>query len=90
MTRYAYRLRAWPELPAGFRTAPVLRALSRMTLGPVTHKWFLDRTRLAPEQAEALLAGLVASDYIERIDFGAAPDHSPSVNPSVLPTKGVL
>jgi hypothetical protein len=71
VTRYAYRLRAWPELPACFRTAPVLRALSRMTLGPVTHGWFLDRTRLAPEQAEALLHELVAHEYAERIDFAA-------------------
>ena len=74
MTRYAYRLRAWPELPDAFRTAPVLRALSRMTLGPVTHAWFLDRTRLAPAQAEALLARLVAHEYLERIDFAAASD----------------
>ena len=74
MTRYAYRLRAWPELPACFRTAPVLRALSRMTLGPVTHKWFMDRTRLAPAQAEALLASLVAHEYVDLIDFAAAPE----------------
>lgn len=74
MTRYAYRLRAWPALPAAFRTAPVLRALSRMTLGPVTHEWFLDRTRLAPAQAEALLGDLVAHEFVERIDFAAASD----------------
>ena len=74
MTCYAYRLRAWPELPAFFRTAPVLRALSRMTLGPVTHNWFLDRTRLDPAQAETLLADLVAQEYVERIDFAAASE----------------
>lgn len=74
MTRYAYRLKAWPELPAWLRTAPVLRALSRMTLGPVTHKWFMDRTRLSPAQAEALLASLVALEYVERVDFAAASD----------------
>jgi DNA-binding IclR family transcriptional regulator len=74
VTRYAYRLRAWPELPQRFRTAPVLRALSRMTLGPVTHTWFLDRTRLAPTEAERLLAYLVAREYVERIDFAASLD----------------
>lgn len=59
MTRYAYRLKAWPDLPVRFRTAPVLRALSRMTQGPVTHTWFLATARLPPEQAERLLAGMV-------------------------------
>ena len=62
MTRHAYRLQAWPELPEAFRTAPVLRALSRMTLEPVTHAWFLDRTRLAPTEAERLLAYLVTRE----------------------------
>ncbi len=74
MTRHAYRLRAWPELPEDFRTAPVLRALSRMTLGPVTHTWFLDSTRLAPTQAERLLAHLVARDDVERIDLAWSDD----------------
>lgn len=77
MTPYAYRLRAWPELPEDFRTAPVLRAFSRMTLGPVTHAWFLDRSRLAPAEAEALLASLVDREYVERIDFAAAPAGDP-------------
>jgi hypothetical protein len=45
-----------------------------MTLGPVTHRWFLDRTRLAPTEAERLLADLVAHECVERIDFAAAPD----------------
>lgn len=76
MTHYAYRLRVWPELPEVFRTAAVLRALSRMTLGPVTHTWFLDRTRLAPAEAERLLAELIAGEYVERIDFAAALDHT--------------
>ncbi len=74
MTRYAYRLRSWPELPERFRTAPVLRALSRMTLGPVTHTWFLERTGLASEEAHGLLAQLLAGECIERIDFAAAPE----------------
>jgi hypothetical protein len=74
VTRHEYRLRAWPDLPEGFRTGPVLRVLSRMTLAPVTHTWFLDRTRLAPAQAEALLRELVAHEYVERIDLAAAAD----------------
>lgn len=72
MTRDAYRLRAWPDLPVRFRTAPVLRALSRMTLGPVTHTWFVDTTRLPPDEAERLLASMIASECVERIDFASA------------------
>jgi hypothetical protein len=75
VTPYAYRLRAWPELPPPLRTAQVLRTLSRMTLEPVTHEWFLERTRLEPAQAEALLEALVAQECVERIDFTAAPHH---------------
>lgn len=66
MTRCTYRLRAWPILPPGVRTAPVLRVLSRMTLESVAHDWFLDQTRLRPAQAEELLANLVALGYVER------------------------
>jgi hypothetical protein len=71
MKRYAYRLKAWPELPVRLRTAPVLRTLSRMTCGPVTHNWFVDSTRLPAERAEALLAHLMEGECVERIDFAA-------------------
>jgi hypothetical protein len=74
MTSHEYRLRAWPELPEEFRTVPVLRALSRMTLEPVTHTLFLDLTRLNPTEAERLLADLIAREYVERIDSAAEPD----------------
>lgn len=74
MTGCAYRLRAWPELPPPFRIAPVLRTLSRMTLEPLTHESFLERTRLEPRQAEALLEALVAQACVEHIDCTAAPD----------------
>jgi hypothetical protein len=74
VTRCAYRLTAWPELPAPLRTVPVLRTLSRMTVEPVTREWFLELTRLGPEQAEALLEALVAQDCVQLFDCTAAAD----------------
>jgi hypothetical protein len=69
--RYAYRLKAWPDLPVRLRTAPVLRTLSRMSHGPVTHNWFVHSTRLPVLEAEALLACMEEQEWIECIDFEA-------------------
>jgi hypothetical protein len=66
---HAYRLKAWPCLPDRVRTAAVYRAFSRMCQGPVSLRWFVEATRLAPQQAQALLAGLVASGELESIDI---------------------
>ena len=43
---HAYRLKLWPAIPDRFRTARVLRACSRMSVGPVTVNWFLEATGL--------------------------------------------
>lgn len=65
----AYRLRHWPQVPDRFRTAPVLRAFSRMTLGPVTGRWFIQHTGLAAAEAAELLAELAPQRAIETIAF---------------------
>lgn len=83
-TRYlAYRLKAWPDLHPRYRTAPILRALSRMTLGPVTHKWLVAQAGLPPEDVEALLRRLVAMDAVHVLDLGATGMHDAGA--SVLP-----
>jgi hypothetical protein len=65
----AYRLRQWPLVPERYRTAPVLRAFSRMTIGPVTGRWFIQHTRLSAADAAELLAEVVQQQAIETIAF---------------------
>ena len=67
---HAYRLKSWPEIPEPFRTARVLRACSRMTLGPVTANWFLGQTGLEPAAAIRLMGILIAQDTVDCIDLG--------------------
>jgi len=67
---HAYRLKQWPQIPDRFRTARVLGACSRMTVGPVTSSWFLAHTGLVPAQAAELVADLVAQGALERLSFG--------------------
>lgn len=71
----AYRLRSWPPLHGNARTAEVLRMLSRMSMRPVSAKWFVRESGLAPAEGERLLKMLVEAHYIEAIDvasYGAA------------------
>lgn len=68
--RYAYRMRVWPVIPPHLRTAPVLRAMSRMSCGPLTHGWILRNCGLSEGQAECLIDLLVAEGAVERIEFG--------------------
>lgn len=68
---YAYRMRAWPEIPPHVRTAPVLRAMSRMSWGPLTHGWILRNCGLSEGQAECLIDLLVAEGAVERFELGA-------------------
>src|SRR3954468_15568070 len=68
--RHAYRLRSWPQIPDRFRTARVLGALSRMTIGPVTDDWFLSHTGLESTAVAELLASLQAQDALDTVDLG--------------------
>ncbi|HET8746829.1 MAG TPA: hypothetical protein VFM98_14575 [Ramlibacter sp.] len=67
---HAYRLKQWPQIPDRFRTARVLGACSRMTVGPVTSNWFLTHTGLEPAAAAELVASLVAQGALECISLG--------------------
>jgi hypothetical protein len=69
--RFAYRLTQWPELPDTERSVHLLRAFSRMSVGPVTAAWFLANSRLDAAGATRLLQRLTSSGVVERIDFGA-------------------
>lgn len=65
----AYRLKQWPSLPSALRRATVYRALTRMTLGPVTHEWFLRQCGLPAPVAASLLKMLAAGGDVEVIDL---------------------
>jgi hypothetical protein len=67
---HAYRLKLWPRIPDPFRTARVLGACSRMTVGPVTAGWFLSHTGLDAAGASELISALQAQGALERIDLG--------------------
>jgi hypothetical protein len=69
----AYRLRQWPQFPERFRTAPVLRAFSRMSVGPVTGRWFLGQTGLCLADAAELLGELTQQQAIDSIPFDIHP-----------------
>jgi len=71
----AYRLRRWPALPAGCRTAPVYRTLSVMSCRPVNRQWILLRSGLRASQVDSLLRNLVERGAVEVIDTArfAAP-----------------
>jgi hypothetical protein len=68
--RHAYRLKQWPQIPERFRSVQVLRACSRMSLGPVTATWFLNTIGLEPALAAELMSEMIAQDCIERLDLG--------------------
>jgi hypothetical protein len=76
---HAYRLKQWPQIPDRFRTARVLGACSRMTVGPVTANWFLSQTGLDPAEASQLLSAMHAQGALERIDFGFRATGQPAV-----------
>lgn len=67
----AYRLRSWPPLHGKARTADVLRVLSRMSMRPVSAKWFVRESGLAPAEGERLLKMLVEAHHVEAIDVGS-------------------
>jgi hypothetical protein len=75
-TGMIYRLRHWPTLPPSLHTADVLRLLSRMSSGPVSHSWVLRHGKVRRERLERLLLHLRAQEALETINpasFPAAP-----------------
>lgn len=68
----AYRLRRWPEADLALPSARVLQMLSRMSIGPVTEPWFVERTGLSCEAATSLLRRLVEEGAVERIELAQA------------------
>jgi hypothetical protein len=75
----AFRLKQWPEIPDRFRTARVLGACSRMTVGPVTANWFLAHTGLDPADACELVSSLAGQGALERIELGRRTAGQPTV-----------
>jgi hypothetical protein len=63
-----YRLKHWPELPAGSKTADVLRALSVMSHSPVNRHWILTHSKLQASQVDRLLQRLIDEDAVEVTD----------------------
>lgn len=63
-----FRLKAWPQLPEAGRTAEIYRMLSVMSSQPVNRRWLMERTRMAPQQLDALLVQLVREGALEVID----------------------
>jgi hypothetical protein len=68
----AYRMRRWPEADLALPSARVLQMLSRMSIGPVTEPWFVERTGLGCAAAVALLRRLVEEGSVERIELAQA------------------
>jgi hypothetical protein len=63
-----YRLKHWPALPRGSRTADIFRALSVMSSRPVNRRWILTNTRLRSGQVDELLQRLIDEDAVEVVD----------------------
>jgi hypothetical protein len=63
-----YRLKYWPELPSGERTADVFRALSVMSTRPINRGWILTHSKLRAEQVDQLLQRLLGEGAIEAIN----------------------
>lgn len=68
-----YRLRRWPTLPASLRTADVLRLLSRMSSGPVSHSWILKHGKVRRERLERLLLHLRTQEALHTINPASFP-----------------
>jgi|KBSSwiStaDraftv2_1062776.scaffolds.fasta_scaffold1237113_2 hypothetical protein len=81
---HAYRLKHWPNIPERFRTAKVLRACSRMSVGPVTANWFHSHIGLDEAGTSELLAAFTAVGAIERLELGSRPAGWPAA-PRVAP-----
>lgn len=74
-----YRLKHWPHLPSGQKTADIYRTLSVMSNRPVNRRWILASSRMRPEQVDRLLERLVAEGAVEVIDSSRFNDQAPPV-----------
>jgi hypothetical protein len=72
-----YRLKHWPHLPSGQKTADIYRTLSVMSNRPVNRRWILASSRMRPEQVDKLLERLVAEGAVEVIDSSRFTDQKP-------------
>lgn len=63
-----FRVREWPQLPAEFFRADVLRAFSKLGRSPFSVEFFAASAQLAVCEAHALLAMLVNQGAVERVD----------------------
>jgi hypothetical protein len=72
-----YRLRQWPWLPSGLRTADVLRLLSLMSHRPVNRSWMLKHSPLKADRIERLLRVLVEQGALDTIDPSGFPEQVP-------------
>jgi hypothetical protein len=63
-----FRLKAWPQLPEHDRTAEIYRMLSIMSNQPVSRRWLMERSSMAPQQLDALLVHMVRDGALEVID----------------------
>jgi hypothetical protein len=63
-----YRMKSWPELTDGARTAEIFRILSVMSSQPVNRQWLQARCSLLPEDLDKFLGHLVAQGALEVID----------------------
>jgi hypothetical protein len=63
-----YRLKAWPQLEDGARTAEIYRILSVMSSQPVNRQWLHARCTLPPHELDKFLEHLVDQGAVEVID----------------------
>ena len=81
---HAFRLKQWPQIPDRFRTARVLGACSRMTVGPVTANWFLSQTGLDATDAFELISSMDMQGALERIVLARRAIGEPAPAPAPL------
>jgi hypothetical protein len=65
-----YRLKHWPALPDGLKTAGVYRTLSVMSQRPVNRHWMISTSTLRVTDVDLLLKNLLDQEAVEVIDAG--------------------
>ena len=63
-----YRLRYWPQIPSGSKTADIYRTLSVMSNRPVNRRWILNNSSLSGSAVDTLLRRLIEQNAVEVID----------------------
>ncbi len=80
-----FRLKAWPQLPEQGRTAEIYRMLSVMSSQPVSRRWLMERSRMAPQELDALLVHLVREGALEVIDPARFGQREAVASPTLKP-----